>query len=216
MKDHYLVLGLPSTATAKEIDAAFRKLARKYHPDTRPEEADAVALFKAAKEAHDVLSNAEKRREYDRSRNCRQRPAKHPRDQAGHTRQEFEKSSQAWGKVPRAAASEGQSAPRTELDIEAELRLVPEEAARGGPFEVRISVSQTCLACEGQADAATGPCLACGGQGTVRQSRLLQLRLPPRIRDGTVLCIAGCGQTADGPHAANSDLYLVVRVRPCW
>ena len=65
MRDYYAILGLPKTATSAEIDAAFRGLARKYHPDVQPEGPDATVQFKLATEAHDVLSNAEKRREYD-------------------------------------------------------------------------------------------------------------------------------------------------------
>jgi molecular chaperone DnaJ len=95
------------------------------------------------------------------------------------------------------------------------LPLVPEEAARGGPMEVRISVSQPCSACQGRGDAGGGSCALCGGQGTIWQSRLLQLRLPPGLRDGIVLCIPGYGKAA-GPHAPSGDLYLRVRVRPCW
>jgi hypothetical protein len=67
VKNYYAILGLPSTATPAEIDAAFRSLARKYHPDLRPEGEDATSQFKLVTEAHEVLSNAEKRREYDPS-----------------------------------------------------------------------------------------------------------------------------------------------------
>jgi DnaJ-class molecular chaperone len=216
MKDYYIILGLPKTATAAEIDAAFRRLARKYHPDVQPEEKDALALFKSAKEAHDVLSDAEKRREYDRKRSRgRRRSAMHPRDPLGRAGHDLEDLSRVWAETSRSMASAGQPRPRPAQDVEAELRLVPEEANRGGPLEVRISVRQACHACQGPGDAAEGPCAVCGGEGTVWESRLLQLRLPPGLRDGTVLCIAGQGGTA-GPNAPRGDLYLVVRVRPCW
>ena len=71
--DYYAILGLPRTATPAEIDAAFRSLARKYHPDARPEADDATAQFKLATEAHEVLSCVEKRREYDRTQPPRRR-----------------------------------------------------------------------------------------------------------------------------------------------
>ena len=75
MRDYYAILGLPRTASAAEIDAAFRSLARKYHPDLRPEEEgkDATARFKLVTEAREVLSNAKKRREYDRDKTARRR-----------------------------------------------------------------------------------------------------------------------------------------------
>jgi curved DNA-binding protein len=65
VKDYYEVLGVPRTATQKEISAAFRKLARKHHPDLNAGDKQAEARFKEISEAHDVLSDAKKRRLYD-------------------------------------------------------------------------------------------------------------------------------------------------------
>src|SRR5919109_4611933 len=64
-KDYYDVLGVPRTATQKEIGAAFRKLARKHHPDLNAGDKQAEARFKEISEAHEVLSDAKKRRLYD-------------------------------------------------------------------------------------------------------------------------------------------------------
>ena len=63
-KDYYEVLGVPRTSDQKEIKKAYRKLARKYHPDVN-KNADAEERFKKVAEAYDVLSNPEKRRRYD-------------------------------------------------------------------------------------------------------------------------------------------------------
>ena len=64
-KDYYKILGVPKTATEKEIKAAFRKLARKHHPDVNKGDARAEAKFKEINEANEVLSDPEKRRRYD-------------------------------------------------------------------------------------------------------------------------------------------------------
>src|SRR6185503_7729865 len=64
-KDYYKILGVPKTATAKDIKAAYRKLARKYHPDVNKGDAKAEARFKEINEANEVLSDPEKRRRYD-------------------------------------------------------------------------------------------------------------------------------------------------------
>src|SRR5712692_3512966 len=64
-KDYYDVLGVPRTATQKEISSAFRKLARKHHPDLNAGDKQAEARFKELSEAHDVLSDAKKRKLYD-------------------------------------------------------------------------------------------------------------------------------------------------------
>ncbi len=64
-RDYYATLGVAKTASAKEIKAAFRKLARKYHPDVNPGDSAAEARFKEISEAHEVLGDAEKRAKYD-------------------------------------------------------------------------------------------------------------------------------------------------------
>src|SRR5216684_3133417 len=67
-KDYYDVLGVPRTATQKDISAAFRKLARKYHPDLNAGDKESEARFKELSEAHEVLSDTKKRKLYDEYR----------------------------------------------------------------------------------------------------------------------------------------------------
>ena len=64
-KDYYATLGVTKTATDKEIKQAFRKLARKHHPDVNPGDKSAEAKFKEINEAYEVLGDPEKRRKYD-------------------------------------------------------------------------------------------------------------------------------------------------------
>src|SRR5215216_5036812 len=65
-KDYYAILGVPRTADEKEIKSAYRKLARKYHPDVNPGDKSSESKFKEISEAYEVLSDAEKKTKYDR------------------------------------------------------------------------------------------------------------------------------------------------------
>src|SRR5581483_4808125 len=65
-QDYYEILGVPRTASEEDIKKAFRKLARKYHPDVNPGDKSSEEQFKKINEAYEVLSDAEKRKKYDR------------------------------------------------------------------------------------------------------------------------------------------------------
>src|SRR6056297_3479038 len=64
--DYYKILGVPKTASAKEVKKAYRKLARKYHPDLNPDNKEAEIKFKQVNETHEVLGDPENRKKYDK------------------------------------------------------------------------------------------------------------------------------------------------------
>ena len=100
--DYYKVLGIDKTATAKDIKAAYRKLARKFHPDLNPNDKDAKTNFQQINEANEVLSDPEKRKKYDQSGSDWQHAEEFEKQQ-----QYREQSSNAWGQRNQGPQSEG-------------------------------------------------------------------------------------------------------------
>ena len=132
-KDYYKVLGVPSTATDKEITRAYRKLAKQYHPDANPGSED---RFKEISAAYDVLGDAAKRKEYDEVRRLgphgrwlRRRRGSGGAPSASRTWATSATSS-AGSSAGRQAAA-GASGPQRGADVEAELHLSFEDAVAG-------------------------------------------------------------------------------------
>jgi len=195
VKDYYAILGVPCTATAAEIDAAFRNLAKKHHPDLHPDNERSVELFKLATEAHEVLSDAASRREYDLA-----------------WRRHRASISEKTPLVRSPEPSTSGRPPVESLDLEADLALVPEEARYGGVIELKLTYPVTCPECTG---LLRPDCPGCSGKRTRLESRSLTLQLPPGLKHGDVLRLPGLGRSS-GRGGTRGDLRLVVQVRPCW
>jgi curved DNA-binding protein len=196
-KDYYDILGVKPDASEAEIKSAYRKLARKYHPD-KNKDAGAEEKFKAINEANEVLKDAEKRRSYDQVRaggyrqgeQFRPPPGWHGHEQGfgdggdGDFSDFFES---LFGRGAAGGQRGGQPRPRRGHDIQAQVQIDLQTAFDGG--QTRLSMH----------DAATG-------------ERVLQVKIPAGIKPGQVIRLSGQGQQgmAGGP---NGDLLLEVGIR---
>lgn len=167
-KDYYEILGVPRNASQEEIKAAFRRLARQYHPDVN-KSPDAEEKFKEINEAYAVLSDAEKRARYDRYGHAGLGDMGGMPDFSADIADIFEELF-GFGFGGRRA----RHMPRRGRDLQMELTLSFEEAVFGVEKEIEFERQDTCSTCNGSgAKPGTTPtrCATCNGQGEVRQVR---------------------------------------------
>lgn len=161
-KDYYQALGLDKSATKDQIKKAYRKLARQYHPDVNPNDAEAERKFKEINEAHEVLSDEEKRQKYDQLGADWQRYQQAGPGAGRGSSQGFDWSQYAQGGGFQGGAEDafggadfsdffssmfgnmgggaaGGSRPRAGQDYQAELELTLEEAYHGGPRTLTVN-----------------------------------------------------------------------------
>jgi molecular chaperone DnaJ len=192
----YDTLGVSKNASADEIKKAYRKLARQYHPDRNPGDAQAEARFKEVQTAYDVLSSAEKRKQYDAWGTTNGRPGPGP---AGAGGADFGFDIGDLGDLFGGLFGRGSGArtrrpaPEKGPDVEAQVSLSFEDSLRGVETRIPVEVDAACSTCGGTgAKPGTSPriCPECNGRGVTAESQgLFSLSRPcPRCRgNGTVI-----------------------------
>lgn len=226
-RDYYDLLGVKRDANDKDIKAAYRRLARKYHPDVNPGNKSAEATFKEINEAYEVLSDPEKRRKYNQYGSQWQYADQFA--QAGQTPHDWETPFRGGRTESRFDAGEDFDTVLEELlrggargraytrqrrgqDIEAAVEVTLEEAFSGSARMLNLQAEEPCPACAGTGRRGNAICPTCGGAGAIARVKRIEVKIPPGVDNGSRVRIAGQGQPgfAGGP---GGDLYLVVTVR---
>ncbi|MGZ9225955.1 MAG: DnaJ domain-containing protein, partial [Anaerolineales bacterium] len=195
-RDYYEILGIARNASDDEIKAAFRKLARQYHPDVS-KEADAEERFKEINEAYGVLSDADKRARYDRFGKEGLGNIGGFHDYTADFGDIFE---ELFGQFGFSTGRRSRRSPRRGRDLQMQLTLTFEEAIFGVEKEIEFQREETCSRCNGSgAEPGTSPtrCSTCNGQGEVRQVR--QTFLGQMVQTATCLTCEGRGETISSP-----------------
>jgi DnaJ-class molecular chaperone len=225
-RDYYRVLGVGREADEKAIKTAFRRLARKYHPDVNPGDKEAERKFKEISEAYEVLRDPKKRQQYDQfghlGAGWQHAGAGVPGGWSGAgvgTDFDFGGFRGGLGDLfeemlgGRGVGSFTQARPRRGRDVRGEIEMIFDDAFNGVTREVAVSVGQTCAICQGQGIVGQGSvCAQCGGAGQVERVKRLQVRIPPGVRTGSRIRVAGQGEA--GPSGQRGDLFLIARVAP--
>jgi molecular chaperone DnaJ len=166
--DFYKILGVPRGATEEDIKKAYRKLARKYHPDLNPGNKDSEARFKEVTEANEVLSDTEKRKNYDTYGD----PAGPGAQPQGFSFDEFEGGGgSTFQDLFRGFGNKGgrkRPGPKPGEDTQHTVRIAFRDAFHGTRLSLSLQRSETCPACQGSGDlpgSRPTTCATCGGQG---------------------------------------------------
>ena len=198
-RDYYEILGIHRNASDDEIKAAFRKLARQYHPDVN-KEPDAEEKFKEINEAYGVLSDKDKRARYDRF-------GKEGLGNMGGGFHDFTRDGdfvdifeELFGQFGFGTGRSSRRSPRRGRDFQMQVTLSFEEAVFGVEKEIEFQREETCSHCNGNgAEPGTTPlrCSTCNGQGEVRQVR--QTFLGQMVQTAPCPTCGGRGETIASP-----------------
>lgn len=239
-RDYYAILGVPKSAAEKDIKSAYRKLARKWHPDANPNNPkEAEEKFKEISEAYEVLGDPEKRRKYDALGSDWQRAAQQAEQQRRYRNQRYNAqdfnfdfgSTGAGGNAGAGAGPTGfsdffdmffsgigrrQTAQSTGFqqrgqDLETTIELALRDAYDGGKKAVSLQVEDLCPRCHGNGTVGTHLCTQCGGTGRVLVTKKFEVSIPKGIGDGQRIRLAGQGG-AGSNGGPSGDLHLIVKL----
>ena len=236
-KDYYKILGVERGADDKTIKSAYRKLARKYHPDVSKGK-DTADRFKEINEAYEVLSDPEKRQRYDTLGSDWQRYARGPAgpgaggsatytthfgeggDFSDFFRTIFGDLGARMGRGgPRSGGFDdvlggfetGRRGRTRGGDVQANVEITLDEAYHGARKSFTLEADEPCATCHGAGNVGGKPCTTCGGTGWQRGRRQLDVKIPAGVKTGQRVRVAGEGTGAAG---GRGDLYLAVTVAP--
>jgi len=173
-RDYYEVLGVDRNADDATLKKAYRALAKKYHPDTNPGNAEAEAKFKEASEAYGVLSDADKRRQYDQFGHA---AFEGGAGGAGGFDFNFDMGDifgDMFGDIFGGGRRRNSNSPARGSNIRTAVRITFEEAVFGCEKEIEVTLKDECTSCHGSgAKAGTSPvtCTKCGGHGQIEYTQ---------------------------------------------
>ncbi|MBM4261970.1 MAG: J domain-containing protein [Deltaproteobacteria bacterium] len=225
--NYYQTLGLQRGASNDDIRKAYRKLARKYHPDVNPGNKEAEAKFKELSVAYDVLGDDNKRKLYDefgaaglaagfdpaQARRYQQAQQQWSRQGMGNG-DEF--SPEGFGDLFShifSGGMHGARGPARGSDIESTIDIDFLDAVRGFQTALSLQRAVSCESCHGSGKKGRADCPTCAGTGRLVRSDTLRVNIPPGAEPGKKIRLRGKGQ-AGLRGAPAGDLYLTPRIRP--
>jgi DnaJ-class molecular chaperone len=234
-KDYYQILGVSRAADEKDIKKAYRQLARKYHPDVNPGNQAAEARFKQINEAYEVLSDAEKRKKYDKYGDQWQHADDFARAASTQGSQQWRQYTAGGGTQTgyefedmgdlgnifdnlfrgfNVGGSNNAQQFTKAKSVQDVIEVTLEEAANGATRTFQLQGEELCPACRGSGRIGSRGtiCTNCGGAGKFVKTKRIEVKIPQGVSDGSKIRLAGEGPLGRG--GLKGDIYLVVKMLP--
>jgi molecular chaperone DnaJ len=228
MKDPYEVLGVSRTAGEAEIKKAYRRLARKFHPDVNPGDASAHKRFQEIAAAYEILKDPKRKERYDRFGDTGEPPepasgpfrgGPFPQGPFGHETRRGPSGKGAPGGggfrwsgdfsdlfSDLFSGGSGGIGLGEDEDAAAAITIPFRDAVLGGTVSFSARIPRRCSRCRGTGRAAKAACPACHGSGSLVETESLTVRIPAGVDSGARIRVPGKGRTENG------DLYLSLTV----
>ena len=233
-KDYYKILNIDETSSAEDIKSAYRKLARKWHPDVAGNTPDVISKFKEINEAYEILSNVTKKTDYDTARRFYNYSSSNRKSEtkstSGNTsRPDFKKTCQEERKNDKkkfsfnwedflakkyrdAQYKKESSLPKRGEDVYSDVEISIFEAMSGTVKVINMLQTDVCPKCGGRKFVNGAKCPHCKGKGETSTYKRFSVKIPAGIRDKSKIRLAGEGEKGlNGGY--NGDLYLTIHIR---
>ena len=234
-KDYYKILHISENSTQEEIKSAYRRLARKWHPDVAGNSEDVIVNFKDINEAYETLSNEIKKADYDKARrfysysglgasaNNREKNGEKKETYQKEKREEEKTSSKqtyhtkdsfkfSWEDFFFKTQRQEKDIAKKGKDIYSDIEISIFEALGGTTKVINMLQTNLCPKCHGRKFVNGSECSFCKGKGETSTYKRFNVRIPAGISDKSKIRLAGEGEKGIN-GGANGDLYLTVHIR---
>ncbi len=227
MKNYYSILGVTPDSTDAEIKSAYRRLARKFHPDVNPNGSE---IFKDILQAYETLSDPKKKLQYDTIngffKTSKTQEKQHTSSKQAQTEYKKQSSSEPKSKAEfskkindifeefsKPKTKKQKLSPKNGEDIYEEISIPLKDSVNGTERIINVMHSTQCPRCKGRKFINGTKCPLCNGTGEENQHRKITVKIPKNVKNGTKLRLTGEGNYGTN-GGKNGDLYIKIKIEP--